>query len=96
VVGGIPLGRRTPQGDAAWMKVWKREDWNSVRARIEGDVPHIMVWINDTLITDFTDTANHAADGATEGHIAIQAHGGNRWVPGGFWRWRTIAVRELP
>ena len=60
------------------MKVWKREDWNTVRARIEGDVPHITVWINDQQVTDFTDTANHAAGGATDGPIAIQMHGGTR------------------
>jgi 3-keto-disaccharide hydrolase len=96
VVGGIPLGSTTPQGTAAWMKVWKREDWNSVRARFVGDVPHITVWINDQQITDFTDTDNHAAGGITEGSIAIQVHGGTRWVPGGLWRWRTIAVKELP
>lgn len=96
VVGGIPLGSTTPQGTAAWMKAWKREDWNSIRARFVGDVPHITVWINDQQITDFTDTANHAAGGITEGSIAIQVHGGTRWVPGGLWRWRTIAVKELP
>jgi 3-keto-disaccharide hydrolase len=96
VVGGIPLGSTTPQGTAAWMKAWKREDWNSVRARFVGEVPHITVWINDQQITDFTDTANHAAGGITEGSIAIQVHGGTRWVPGGLWRWRTIAVKELP
>lgn len=96
VVGGIPLGSTTPQGTAAWMKAWKREDWNTVRVRFVGEVPHITVWINDQQITDFTDTANHAAGGITEGSIAIQVHGGNRWVPGGLWRWRTIAVKELP
>jgi hypothetical protein len=70
-----------------------------VRARIEGDVPHIMVWINGELVTDFTDTANHAANGATDGMIAIQMHFSDektpRWVDGGFWRWRVIAVKEL-
>jgi hypothetical protein len=96
VAGGIPLGSTTAQGDAPWMKAWKREDWNTVRVRMAGDVPHITVWINDQQITDFTDTANHAAGGITEGAIAIQVHGGTRWVPGGFWRWRTIAVKELP
>jgi hypothetical protein len=85
---------------ARWQKAWKREAWNSVRARIVGDVPHITVWINDQLITDFKDTANHAAGGATEGMIAIQMHNSSekspRWVDGGFWRWRAIAVKELP
>jgi 3-keto-disaccharide hydrolase len=85
---------------AAWQKAWKREAWNSVRARIEGDVPAIKVWINDQLVTDFKDTANHAADNATDGMIAIQMHFSDektpRWVDGGFWRWRVIAVKELP
>jgi hypothetical protein len=91
---------RTRARNAAWQKAWRREAWNSVRARIEGDVPHIMVWINDQLVTDFTDTANHAANGATDGMIAIQMHYTDektpRWVDGGFWRWRVIAVKELP
>ena len=83
-----------------WQKAWKREAWNSIRARIVGDVPQITVWINDQLITEFKDTANHAAGGAADGMIAIQMHFSNdktpRWVDGGFWRWRTIAVKELP
>jgi hypothetical protein len=83
-----------------WQKAWKREEWNTVRARIEGDVPHITVWINDQLVTDWTDSANHAKDGAADGMLAIQMHFSDektrRWVPGGFWRWRTIAVKELP
>ena len=86
------------QRAAVWQKAWKREAWNSVRARIEGDVPHITVWINDQLVTDFTDTENHAANGATDGMIAIQMHYTDektpRWVDGGFWRWRVIAVKE--
>lgn len=60
-----------------------------------GDVPHVTVWINDQQITDYADTANHAVDGAVDGPIAIQVHGGTRWVPGGYWRWRVIAVKEL-
>jgi hypothetical protein len=78
------------------MKAWKREDWNAVRVRFAGEVPHITVWLNDQQITDFADTANHAASGITEGPIAIQVHGSTRWVPGGWWRWRVIAVKELP
>ena len=93
-------GAPMPEGLAAprllWTDVWKREAWNSVHARIEGDVPHIKVWINGALVRDWRDTANHAADGATDGMIAIQVHGGARWLPGSFWRWRNIAVKELP
>lgn len=96
IVPGIPLGQTTAVGENAWHKVWKREDWNTVRIRVVGDVPHATVWINDTQINDQTDTANHAIDGMVEGPIAIQVHGGpTRWVPGGFWRWRVIAIKEL-
>ena len=91
---------RARQRHAVWQKAWKREAWNSIRARIEGDVPQITVWINDELVTEFKDTANHAAGGATDGMIAIQMHNSSekspRWVDGGFWRWRVIAVKELP
>jgi Domain of Unknown Function (DUF1080) len=91
---------RARQRNETALKAWKREAWNSVRARIEGDIPHIMVWVNDQLVTDFTDTANHAANGATDGMIAIQMHYSDektpRWVDAGFWRWRVIAVKELP
>jgi hypothetical protein len=85
---------------AEWPKAWKKGEWNHLRARIEGDVPHIQVWMNGTQIVDWTDSANHLADGATDGMIAVQAHFTNektpRWVPGGFHRFRNIAVKELP
>jgi hypothetical protein len=76
-MGGI-YGERlqgvTGKRSNGWQKAWKREEWNTIRARIES--------------------------GAADGMIAIQMHYSNdttkRWVPGGFWRWRTIAVKELP
>jgi hypothetical protein len=96
VVGGIPLGSTTPNGEAAWMKVWKREAWNTFRLRVEGDIPHVQVWINDQLVTDAHETTNRAEGGIVEGPIAIQMHGGTRWVQAGFWRWRNIGIKELP
>ncbi|MFN0101497.1 MAG: family 16 glycoside hydrolase [Bryobacteraceae bacterium] len=80
----------------AWQEWFKRGDWNHLRARIEGDAPHIQVWLNGMKITDWTDTANHLPGGATEGMVAVQVHAGNRWVPGGKHRFRNIAIRELP
>jgi Domain of Unknown Function (DUF1080) len=85
------------QADRPWVKVWKRDDWNAVRMRVEGEIPHVTVWFNDVQITDFTDVANNAIGGITEGPIAIQVHGGpQRWVQGGFWRWRNIGIKEVP
>jgi lysophospholipase L1-like esterase len=81
---------------ANWEPVWKRTDWNHIRARIEGDVPHIQVWLNGVKVTDWTDTANHLPDGATEGMVAVQVHAGNRWIPGAKHRFRNISIRELP
>jgi len=82
-----------------WRKYWREDEWNTLRARIEGEVPHIQVWMNDQRIVDWTDSANHAADGATEGMIALQMHISNektpRWVEGGYHRYRNVAVREL-
>ncbi len=88
-------GVRGGRAEADWQKVWKREDWNKIRARIEGDVPHIQAWLNDTLTLDFTDTANHSVGGAVEGYIGLQVHMLERWKDGGFQRFRNVAVKEL-
>lgn len=78
------------------MKAWKPFDWNTVRIRVDGDVPHATVWINGVQVSDATDTGNHALGGMVEGPIAIQIHGGPvRWQPGGFWRWRNIGIKVL-
>jgi hypothetical protein len=44
-----PAGEEAPKV-TPWIEVWKRESWNSIRARIEGDVPHIQAWINGALV----------------------------------------------
>jgi hypothetical protein len=101
--GAAPAAPATPPVAAApaesndpGMKAWQREDWNSVRVRVEGHVPHATVWINGVQVSDATDTENHALNGMVEGPIAIQIHGGGvRWQPGGFWRWRNIGIRDL-
>ncbi len=96
-VGGI-YGERL-QGvkgvRADWQNIWKKGQWNSIRARITGDVPHIVVWMNGAQITDWTDTENHLPGGATDGMIAVQVHGGKRWVEGGYHRFRNIGVKEV-
>ena len=97
-IGGIyGEGLKGVRGVAPdWRPYWKGGAWNHLRARIEGDVPRIQVWLNGTQITDWTDTENHLVDGATTGMIAVQVHLGNRWIPGEKHRFRNISVRELP
>ncbi len=97
-LGGIFGEQLESLGDQrsnGWERVWKKDAWNSLRARIEGEVPHIEVWLNGTQITDFKDTKNRLPHGATEGAIAVQVHGGDRCSPGLEHRFRNIAVREL-
>ena len=90
-------GAAVPQPPSAASVAWKREDWNLVRIRVEGEAPKLTVWINGQLVNEQQDTANHALDGMYEGPIALQVHGGSeRWVPAGFWRWRNIGIKELP
>lgn len=102
--GGISLtaGRGAGTGNAQGQpspasQAWKREDWNLIRVRVEDAAPKVTVWINNQPVNEQQDSANHALDGMIEGPIALQVHGGTeRWVPGGFWRWRNIAIKELP
>jgi hypothetical protein len=96
---GLDEANNSDRVDRNWRRAWKENDWNTLRARIEGDVPHIQVWLNGTQLVDWTDTANHAAGGATSGMVALQMHFSNaqtpRWKTGGYHRFRNIAVREL-
>ena len=86
-----------PQPPSAASLAWKREAWNLVRVRVEGDAPKLTVWINGQLVNEQQDSANHAFGRMVEGPIALQIHGGSeRWVPAGFWRWRNIGIKELP
>ena len=99
--GGISLGSGHAAGAAgtpsAAPQAWKREDWNVIRLRVEGPAPKVSVWINNQLVNEQQDATNHAPEGMIEGPIALQVHGGTeRWVPGGFWRWRNIGIKELP
>ncbi len=96
-MGGIyGEGLKGVKGVAAdWEKHWKKGEWNSMRARIEGPAPHIQVWMNGTQVTDWTDTANHLPEGAGDGMIALQIHGGGRCTPDKYHRFRNIGVKEL-
>jgi len=96
---GLDPATNDQRVDREWRKYWREDEWNTLRARIEGEVPHIQVWLNDHQLVDWTDSANHAAGGATEGMIALQMHFSNeqtpRWKEGGYHRYRNIAIREL-
>lgn len=76
---------------AEWPKLWRHGTWNELRARIEGNPPHIQTWINGKQIMDFTDKEKRHPD---TGGIALQVHGGGD-LTRQFVRYRRIRVKEL-
>ncbi|MBD2699513.1 DUF1080 domain-containing protein [Spirosoma sp. BT702] len=89
-------------------KVWKANDWNAFRIRMEGDIPRISLWVNDELMWDVTEPVNDFIAGATSGMIGLQAHWSavyseaaqsfdmsGSWKPDAAHRFRNIAIKEL-
>ncbi|GAB3979592.1 hypothetical protein GCM10028806_45270 [Spirosoma terrae] len=89
-------------------RVWKTNDWNAFRIRMEGDIPRIRLWVNDELMWDVTEPVNDFVAGATSGMIGLQAHWSavyskaaeafemsGSWKPDAAHRFRRIAIKEL-
>ncbi len=74
---------------------YKRDDWNRFRIRCAGDPMHLVVWLNDELLTDFRIPEGSGAF-ATSGLIGLQVHGSPGAPAGSKVRFRTIQIRELP
>jgi hypothetical protein len=74
-----------------WAKFWKHGEWNEVRARIEGNPPHIQTWIKGVKFMDWTDTQKRLPD---QGGIALQVHGGRNQADK-YVRYRKVKVRRL-
>jgi hypothetical protein len=84
-----------PQFDLAkWPTLWKPTEFNEIRARVEGNPPHMQVWISGEKVMDFTDQTLRA-EIEEEGPLAIQVHAGSRWIPNGTVRYKNIRVRDL-
>ncbi|MFD0318367.1 ThuA domain-containing protein [Streptomyces flavalbus] len=62
-------------------------EWNTYEIRVEGE--RLRVWLNGTLVNDFTNT--DPARSLTDGHIGIQNHGAADQVS-----FRDVRIRELP
>jgi hypothetical protein len=79
---------------AAWPTLWDPTAFNEIRARIEGNPPHLQVWISGTKVMDFTD-AMVRSDVGTSGPLAIQVHSGSRWIQDGTVAFKNIRARDL-
>ncbi len=91
-------------------KVWKQDDWNALRLRVEGDVPHVALWVNGVQMYDVQLERNDLIADRTDGFIAFQSHWtatytpipgstfdmSGAWKPGAAHRYRNVSIRELP
>ncbi|MGD1978518.1 MAG: DUF1080 domain-containing protein [Akkermansiaceae bacterium] len=67
-------------------KAAKNEGWNRYRIRCEGK--RVRIWVNDILVTDYTEKDDAIPE---EGFIALQAHSGPPFEVS----YRTIEIKEL-
>lgn len=92
----------------ALQQVWKENDWNALRLRVVGEVPHVTLWVNGVQMWDVILERNDLIADATEGRIALQLHWSATytpisdafpmhlsWKPGAAHRYRNIAIKEL-
>ena len=76
-----------------WPRIWKVNEWNTVRARVDGNPPNIVIYINGTLITKYTSEKKFEGILEDRGYLALQVHGGE---PGKKQvRYRNIQIKEL-
>jgi hypothetical protein len=77
-----------------WPTLWHPTEFNEIRARVEGNPPHLQVWISGTKVMDFTDgmVRNEIE---MSGPLAIQVHSGGRWIPNGTVAYKNIRVKDL-
>ncbi len=75
----------------AWPHFWRHGQWNELRARITGNPPTVVTWINGVKFMEYTDTERRLPD---RGGIALQVHGGGD-LTGQFVRYRNIRVKRL-
>jgi hypothetical protein len=80
-----------------WSYIWKEDDWNQFRVRVEGNSPvKITTWINGWKVSEFTDDTNNRFPAT--GRIALQIHNGADnydWEPGAVARFRNIKVYPI-
>ena len=89
---------------ADWVKLWKVNDWNTARVRVEGNPAKVTTWLNgvkvnefdgSTFVQDRYDKKKVAEITGVPGSIAVQVHGGKGWPNGAKCRWRNIKIKRL-
>lgn len=80
-----------PIAPGDWPGLWRHGSWNELRARIVGNPPKIVTWINGVRFMEFQDKEKRHPD---QGGIALQVHGGGDHTKE-FVRYRNIRVKVL-
>ena len=77
------------------IKSFKKNEWNNVKIICKGEPAHIKVWINETLVTDFQQSAENSSEIAKEGTICLQVHPGGQGYDKSKAVFRNIYICEL-
>ncbi len=87
------LGNPTGFSLNDWPTVWNVNDWNEIRATVEGNPPTVKTWINGFSANEYVGSGNVLMP--SSGRIALQVHQGNQFPAGKKIRFRNIRVRGL-
>ena len=103
-----PSGLKFPEAYSIsgpdWVKIWKINQWNTLKVRIVGNPAHVTTWINGTKISEFDgktydgpryDKQKVADLLGDRGSIGLQVHGGSSWPQGAKCRWKNLKVRTI-
>ena len=81
------------QQNKDWVKHFRKQGWNTMKARITGQPAHVVAWLNGVKMTDFTDSRERYP---REGYIGLQVHGGaGAWGDQSKARFRNIRLRGV-
>ncbi len=97
-IGAIycPLGGEFLMHNTRGVDHWKKDEFNKVRIRIDGNPPYIWAWLNGVRVVDYADTLVAGEYRVPEsGHIGLQVHPGESWGRGNKVYFRRIMVKEL-
>ncbi|MDP2982979.1 MAG: DUF1080 domain-containing protein [Candidatus Latescibacter sp.] len=90
--GGGEFLMHKPEG----IKLWKKDEYNTVVARIEGQPAKIKAWVNGVQVQDYTDTLLAGKFRVPEtGFLGIQVHPGASWGKGNKIWFRKIMIKEM-
>ncbi|MBM3737532.1 MAG: DUF1080 domain-containing protein [Acidobacteria bacterium] len=86
---------RNPEG----VRALRKDEWNDIAIRVEGEPARIRLWLNGYLLTDFLHTEATTKGVPASGGIALQVHPDagklTLWKGGNRVRFRSVRIKEL-